>query len=1159
VFPEVIAVAELRDSHDDDIGGLIASRYEEVDVDETFRLSTLERTSRIIASRGHNRARRLAFGVAVGAVIAVAAAILTRHPSPPGPSGHPPNIAERPAPAAVPEAKTETPAGGGERLAAGRESETATKPATAKEATLPRRPLGVRASTSRPVPEPLVAVVAARPPVTDGAGRTIKIGERLSVGATVRTGNAGRIRLVTRHGSEFALNANSELSLVSANAARLRCGELYCRSRRGEIDRIETLAGRIHLLGTALDAACVNSHKVAVTVVSGRVRLTNEHGESMVTAGKRALMTASRPPEPGSAVDAQAAVAWYDGRGDVLSDFGEIAYTIARADDLIREIWAMDADGSNKRRVKTYLGYGDTPGPWLPGQQWLLVRSGSLLWTTPDFAARRADTHGGHPIVTDKAWLLDAATGQDVIFNLPPGYRPLYMEFSPDERKLAFCGSYQPDPASRDNVEGGIWVYDVQTENVHKVLSGWVKTPLAWSPDSSRLATSSGEGYGANYPLVVADVDSGQVKDLGVQGAGPSFSPDGRALAYSGDFTRSGSWYQGVPMSGSIFVVDLASGGEPRRISPAGEGALQPRWAPDGSRVAYWVSHDKWVPDEGPYYPGYRILVAQADGSGADEVYHRDPVDERGGLRAVSWAPDGDSLYISTADGVLLVAAAGSGVLSDLGGNDSDSVLSAQQKQQTDGAVAAIREAVFQYAVGNVRSFEGRPADARAAFAAAADIFAGLEWQYPLADFSSGNVLQYADKAAEMAQRPSATVLAQCCDERMRYLGSLLVNCAAHEGRFPSDLATIEKWAFANPWGINWISNRDAEWVKMIFKCPQGPLFVYTPPAAGEDPKAGDVLITCPNHPDCRLVWDERQAWMLAWQRQSAVRQARDKDPQLKALYETAVQLREMAEFGVATWQDAEDAHVAVLKKTPNDVETRTYLGRMYTRWGRYREALETLPSDLGALGGWAGLNRAFCLDALGERNQAVAIYQQLLQAGGSDTITTWAKLGLQQPTWPQDLDVSALPGEVRLIPSSGWHASASGSRSPGNPEFAIDDNRYTRWATSGSGHGQSPGTWFQLDFAAPQVVSRVVVDHLGFGDYVIGSWARGLEASVTSDGKTWEKVPCDRAGPIQPAIVHVDPARAITAIRLNVTAVSDPEWWSIYELYVFGPSERAR
>ncbi len=274
-----------------------------------------------------------------------------------------------------------------------------------------------------------------------------------------------------------------------------------------------------------------------------------------------------------------------------------------------------------------------------------------------------------------------------------------------------------------------------------------------------------------------------------------------------------------------------------------------------------------------------------------------------------------------------------------------------------------------------------------------------------------------------------------------------------------------------------------------------------------------------------------------------------------EGLYDSAVQIRDEAN-GVNSWRYTENAHLAVLRRNPWHADARVYLGRMYTRWGRYQEALDILPTSLQSPGGWAALSRAFCFDALGQRSKAIALYQQVLKASDTDTITRWAKLGLERPTWPKDLDVPPEPGERRLMPGPAWRTSASGSRPHRLPEFAVDNNLYTRWATPGYQHAQERGIWFELDLGTPQLVSRIVIDHLGVGNYDIGSWARGLEATVTSDGKTWEKVECTPGGPIQPAAMRLEPARPVKAIRLILTATHDPEWWSIYELYLFGPEQ---
>ncbi len=267
-----------------------------------------------------------------------------------------------------------------------------------------------------------------------------------------------------------------------------------------------------------------------------------------------------------------------------------------------------------------------------------------------------------------------------------------------------------------------------------------------------------------------------------------------------------------------------------------------------------------------------------------------------------------------------------------------------------------------------------------------------------------------------------------------------------------------------------------------------------------------------------------------------------------------ALVARDTAEFGIASWRDAEHAHLEVLKRTPQDPIARTYLGRMYTRWGRFQEALQVLPTDSSALGGWAGLNRAFCLDALGRRSEAVALYQEIAETD-NDSIRAWARLGLERPTWPKDLDMGAEAGEVCLTPTAEWRASASSSRSPGRPEFAVDGNRETRWAAAGRKHGQEPGIWLRLDFDTPQLVSRIAIDHLGLGNYVIGAWARGLKVTATNDGVRWYEAECSRGGPQQPGIAQFRPVQPVRAVQFSITANHDPEWWSVYEVCLFGPA----
>jgi dipeptidyl aminopeptidase/acylaminoacyl peptidase len=328
-------------------------------------------------------------------------------------------------------------------------------------------------------------------------------------------------------------------------------------------------------------------------------------------------------------------------------------------------------------------------------------------------------------------------------------------------------------------------------------------------------------------------------------------------LAYCGDFQRGGSWYHGVPMSGSIWVVESASDAPPLRISHPGDGALEPQWSPDGTRVLYQHIRSG----------SYTLFVAAADGSGVIRV-HEEPA----GLHTAAWAPAGDAIYAATDEGIRLIAADGSGLIEDMGGDERDSVPDPDQQVEMDRALSALQEAIFQYAVGNLRRFEGSVRDAKAAFHAADSIFAGIVWEYPLSQLSAEQLLLYADRAATEAAKSRTQLLTESCRERLAYLKSEIVNCAAGEDTFPSTLAEIEEVALRRDTGtINWISHEDKQWVKLFFRCPNDGHFAYTPPAAG-DPEVGHVIVTCPNHPENSVAWTEELGRRLSWHREVAAR-----------------------------------------------------------------------------------------------------------------------------------------------------------------------------------------------------------------------------------------------------------------------------------------------
>lgn len=282
-------------------------------------------------------------------------------------------------------------------------------------------------------------------------------------------------------------------------------------------------------------------------------------------------------------------------------------------------------------------------------------------------------------------------------------------------------------------------------------------------------------------------------------------------------------------------------------------------------------------------------------------------------------------------------------------------------------------------------------------------------------------------------------------------------------------------------------------------------------------------------------------------------------DAEVAWLHQRAGEVMSRAIMGAQPWEDLEQVYLDILDMNPDDFDARSRLGRLYTCWGLHDEALSLLDPD-GP--GWDRLHYAFCLDALGWREESLAVYEDLLDHYREDLggLGEWAGLGLNQPTWPSQLTIEPEPGEVRLLATPGWGVSASDTAPHGRPEFAIDNDLFTRWATggadgSGEGFGQRVGQWFQLEFHTPEVVTGIVFDHQGVGSLWVSDWPRGLDAMVTYDGVNWYRVEVTQPGPLGPATISFDQPQSLLGVSLTLTAPHKWEWWGIHEIFVFGPA----
>lgn len=274
------------------------------------------------------------------------------------------------------------------------------------------------------------------------------------------------------------------------------------------------------------------------------------------------------------------------------------------------DLWIISLDDGAQQRF-TYGDYTDSSPRWSPDGRYLAFLSNRLEESQPQLYILPLNGGEARPLTDLKGTFLG-------------------FEWSPDGRKIAFClRRKDADALEREADEqkkklgvvarhitraiyklngagylpaekAHIWVVDVTTGEAAPLTTGdYDEGPPRWSPDGANLLFTANRSPDPDFnedavELYTLPATGGEMRLIPAHDgskAAPSYSPDGRRIAYLGRQYKE-SWWQ----NSCLYVVS-AEGGEARNLTAgadlhlanmtngdiySGSGVDGPHWSPDG-------------------------------------------------------------------------------------------------------------------------------------------------------------------------------------------------------------------------------------------------------------------------------------------------------------------------------------------------------------------------------------------------------------------------------------------------------------------------------------------------------------------------------------------------------------------------------------------------
>lgn len=204
--------------------------------------------------------------------------------------------------------------------------------------------------------------------------------------------------------------------------------------------------------------------------------------------------------------------------------------------------------------------------------------------------------------------------------NPDPTLKTACAWWSPDGKRLACELADQPADPNRNGI------YTIRSSDggdLTRMTSnpGGHDTPGDYSPNGKRFVFARSDANGDPLGLFVVNVNNTGLKQitptgtLVTDGVGGNWSPQGNEIVFSRHLTadvHSSLWVVHSDGSGlhELQVQGVACGGA--NDDANGIGCFDPRWSPDGKKIAFGISSAE----------GRNIYTINADGSGLTQISH---------------------------------------------------------------------------------------------------------------------------------------------------------------------------------------------------------------------------------------------------------------------------------------------------------------------------------------------------------------------------------------------------------------------------------------------------------------------------------------------------------------------------------------------------------